>query len=205
MLTIEKAIKMAKADLECLEHDTSGQNEMCNNHKCDECELNYKRGNIGEQKEWLNLVIKILEQEHCSDAISRQTALDLCERFDGCVPYSVLSDHDMLPPVTPQQNMRISETKKQIVIDNYFKAECDVNTSIKEAFTKGFELGLKKAPTNSQPNIGHWIEERNDYGEITGWHCDKCYEDTGFTTTCKWDHCPSCGAKMIELQERGNE
>jgi len=41
--------------------------------------------------------------------------------------------------------MGISETKKQIVIDNYFKNTCDVNTSIKEAFTKGFEVGLTKA------------------------------------------------------------
>ena len=43
---------------------------------------------------------------------------------------------------------------------------------------------------------GHWIEERNDYGEIQGWHCDKCYEDSGFTTKCKWDFCPNCGADM---------
>ena len=41
--------------------------------------------------------------------------------------------------------MGISETKKQIVINNYFKNTCDVNTSIKEAFTKGFEVGLTKA------------------------------------------------------------
>lgn len=40
--------------------------------------------------------------------------------------------------------MAISETKKKIVIDNYFKEECTVNTSIREAFTKGFEIGLKK-------------------------------------------------------------
>lgn len=52
-----------------------------------------------------------------------------------------------------------------------------------------------------QPKIGHWIAEINDYGEITHWHCDKCYEDSGFTTTCKWDFCPSCGTKMIEPQE----
>lgn len=50
--------------------------------------------------------------------------------------------------------MRISESKKKIVIDNYFKRECDVNTSIKEAFTKGFELGLKKAPI---PQQTEWI------------------------------------------------
>ena len=48
---------------------------------------------------------------------------------------------------------------------------------------------------------GCWIEERNDHGEVTGWHCDKCYGDSGFTTTCKWAFCPNCGTKMIEPRE----
>lgn len=62
-MTREEAIKMAKADLKCMKRDTSGQDEMCNSHKCDECSLNYERGNIGEQKEWLRLAIKALEQK----------------------------------------------------------------------------------------------------------------------------------------------
>ena len=53
--------------------------------------------------------------------------------------------------------MGISESKKKIVIDNYFKRECDVNTSIKEAFTKGFELGLKKASIPQQTRQTEWI------------------------------------------------
>ena len=39
----------------------------------------------------------------CEDAISRRAALDLCERFDGCVPHSVLSSHDMLPSVSTEK------------------------------------------------------------------------------------------------------
>ena len=68
-MTREEAIKMAKADLKCIERDTSGQDEMCNSHKCDECSLNYERGNMGEQKEWLRLAIKALEQESILDKI----------------------------------------------------------------------------------------------------------------------------------------
>ena len=34
--------------------------------------------------------------------------------------------------------MDLSEVKMKIIIDNYFKAECDINTSIREAFEKGF-------------------------------------------------------------------
>lgn len=40
--------------------------------------------------------------------------------------------------------MAISDEKLKIVINNYFKSECDVNTSIREAFEKGFRIGVKK-------------------------------------------------------------
>ena len=41
--------------------------------------------------------------------------------------------------------MAISEAKVKIVIDNYFPKECNINTTIREAFEKGFCLGLQKA------------------------------------------------------------
>ena len=41
-------------------------------------------------------------------------------------------------------SMGLSEAKMKIVIDNYFKAECDINTSIHEAFEKGFRIGVQK-------------------------------------------------------------
>lgn len=40
--------------------------------------------------------------------------------------------------------MALSEAKMKIVIKNYFKSECDINTSIREAFEKGFRIGVKK-------------------------------------------------------------
>ena len=80
-MTREEALKMAKADLKCMERDISGQDEMCNNHKCDECRLNYERGNMGERKEWLRLVIKALEQEPCEDAISKQAVIDAIDKW----------------------------------------------------------------------------------------------------------------------------
>ena len=49
--------------------------------------------------------------------------------------------------------MAISETKKKIVIDNYFKSECNVDTSIREAFTKGFEIGLEKGAELKEETI----------------------------------------------------
>lgn len=89
--------------------------------------------------------------------------------------------------------MGISEAKKKIVIDNYFKKECDVNTSIKEAFTKGFELGLKKAPI-PQPKTGHWIDTGS------GQECFECGEiQYGYDSHRFF--CPNCGAKMEEDKE----
>ncbi len=83
-MTSEQAIKMAKADLKCMERDTSGQDEMCNSHRCDECSLNYERGNIGEQKEWLRMVIKALEQEskigHWIDLDEKSAVCSCCYR-----------------------------------------------------------------------------------------------------------------------------
>lgn len=40
--------------------------------------------------------------------------------------------------------MAISEEKMRMVIKNYFKTECDINTTINEAFEKGFRIGVQK-------------------------------------------------------------
>jgi hypothetical protein len=54
--------------------------------------------------------------------------------------------------------MAISEKKMQIVIDNYFKLECDVNTSIRKAYEKGFRTGVQKGLA-ARPKLGQemWI------------------------------------------------
>lgn len=87
--------------------------------------------------------------------------------------------------------MGISESKKKIVIDNYFKKECDVNTSIKEAFIKGFELGLKKSAP--QLKIGKWIIIDDCEKFIA--KCSECgrIEDSRMINEYPYCH---CGAKM---------
>ena len=105
--------------------------------------------------------------------------------------------------------MAISETKKKMVIDNYFKSECDVNTSIKEAFTKGFELGLRKAHIPQQ-KYGKWIEresgtEDKKNGFETVIVCSNCdlpattfySENCERRTQIRTHFCPNCGIKMI--------
>lgn len=62
-MTNEQAKKMLKAKLECLKRETSGTDFYCNNSNCDECSLYYEQGNMGEQKEALDMAIKALEKE----------------------------------------------------------------------------------------------------------------------------------------------
>ena len=100
-MIIEDAIKMAKADLMCMERDVSGQDEMCNSHKCEECSLNYERGNVGEQKEWLRMAIKALEREPTLDKIRAEIA---AIAINGQV-----DEHTMF--------IRTGEQVKQIVLD----------------------------------------------------------------------------------------
>jgi len=75
-MTNEQAKKMLKAKLECLKRETSGTDFDCNNSNCDECSLCYEQGNMGEQKEALDMAIKALEQQPCEDTISRQAAIN---------------------------------------------------------------------------------------------------------------------------------
>ena len=62
-LTNEQAIEMMEAKLKCMTRDVSGSDEVCNQKGCDGCYLNYAQGNMGEQKEWLRMGIKALENQ----------------------------------------------------------------------------------------------------------------------------------------------
>lgn len=93
--------------------------------------------------------------------------------------------------------MAISETKMQMVIANYFKDECDVNTSIRQAFEKGFRIGVKKGASTDRPQ-GEWIIEIDANGNTYG-RCSIC----GMRQYAgQLNFCPDCGARM---KGAGNE
>lgn len=61
-MTNEEAKNILVAKLICLTRETSGTDVECNSHNCENCGLNYDQGNMGEQKEALDMAIKALEQ-----------------------------------------------------------------------------------------------------------------------------------------------
>jgi len=100
--------------------------------------------------------------------------------------------------------MGISEKKMQIVINNYFKQECDVNTSIREAFEKGFRIGVKKV-SSAQPErkTGRWIYGEHDVAMCDGYHCSECgffvpwdYKRKFIDFIKEYNFCPKCGNPM---------
>ena len=60
-MTNEQAKKMLKAKVECLKREISGTDFNCIRFNCDECSLCYEQGNMGDQKEALDMAIKALD------------------------------------------------------------------------------------------------------------------------------------------------
>ena len=97
--------------------------------------------------------------------------------------------------------MAISETKMQMVIANYFKDECDVNTSIRQAFEKGFRIGVKKGAISANRPQGGWILSKlqsqadNDNGNYA-YVCTNCHHTDIHAKTQEVPYCWYCGARM---------
>lgn len=102
------------------------------------------------------------------------------------------------------------EEKMKIVINNYFKTECSVNTSIREAFEKGFRIGASKVQTKRKE--GEWIYGEDSSGQ-DGWFCSECRffvpwyyvynKNIDFIRAYKT--CPCCDAKMISYTGKNKE
>lgn len=131
-----------------------------------------------EENEFFNFDAPMVKKSMEQDAVSRQAVLDLIADYDLSMGQVVKGIH-ALPPVNPQPSEHF----------------------IDGVHAMGYREGYKDA---QKQKSGKWIEEVNDFGEIAKYHCSKCYEDTGFTTDCKWKFCPNCGAKM-ESEEQTDE
>ena len=179
-MTNDQAKKMLKAKLECLKRETSGTDFDCNNSNCDECSLCYEQGNMGEQKEALDMAIKALEKEPCEDTISRKEALDALHMClstnsydddvtgDSYICYEEAEyEIENLPPVRPKTKMGhwIYEKRKRLINETDESAEYVTD---------------------------YWCK------------CSKCGGDFGYRKM-KDAFCKYCGAKMVKPQERSDK
>ena len=188
-MTNEQAKNMLKAKLECLKRETSGTDFDCNNSNCDECSLCYEQGNMGEQKEALDMAIKALEQEPCEDAIRRADAEALFRNAR-----SKLNPSD-------------------------YKTADEFNTRDLMLLNAEQFIHLLPSVRPQEPKTGHWIDDAKTYyeelkkrglgvDEYTPYFtddiaCSECLAKYSVldNETQFFKYCPNCGAKMIEPQE----
>ena len=89
--------------------------------------------------------------------------------------------------------MGINETKMKIVVDNYFKSECNVDTSIRQAFEKGFRIGVQKGINfQSERKKGKWISIFDEEES----KCSECGKEYYYPEERRYYFCPNCGADM---------
>ena len=63
----QEAIKMLTVKVECMRRETSGIDVDCNSRNCDNCELCYAQGTMGEQQEALTMAISALQAQDVPD------------------------------------------------------------------------------------------------------------------------------------------
>lgn len=61
-MTIDDCTKMLIAKEKCMSRETSGIDTDCNSHNCDNCDLCYEQGTMGEQKEALRFVVETMRK-----------------------------------------------------------------------------------------------------------------------------------------------
>ena len=62
-MTNQEAIEMLTAKAECIRREASGIDVDCNHRNCDECDLCYKHGTMGDQMEALGVAISALQEQ----------------------------------------------------------------------------------------------------------------------------------------------
>ena len=158
-MTNEEARNMLVAKKICLTRETSGTDKECNSHNCENCGLNYDQGNMGEQKEALEMAIKALEQQPCEDCISRQAVLDIWHtRYSN----------------NREENDEIQFKKIAFELPSVTPSHED----LKEAYIKGYDYGVKdwfKAKTENA--LDHLTDrpcevcEFHKDGSCSKWSC----------------------------------
>jgi hypothetical protein len=76
----QEAIEMLTAKAECIRREASGIDVDCNHRNCDECDLCYKQGTMGDQMEALGVAISALQAQEAKHSTFNQLATDTISR-----------------------------------------------------------------------------------------------------------------------------
>ena len=96
------------------------------------------------------------------------------------------------------------EEKFNIVISNYFPEDCDIDTTVLEAYSKGFKRGVEKAKTSYKRQSGRWIPVLVPTGvsafgideqTVQMLKCSQCEREVDVSEG-NFAFCPHCGAEM---------
>lgn len=86
-MTKEEAAKILESKAECMRREISGTYADCNYRKCDDCDLNYAQGTMGEQREAIQVAVEALQEPKRPDSVGatddRKLAKVLANTLDG--------------------------------------------------------------------------------------------------------------------------
>ena len=143
----EKAIKLASTKLKCLKCQTDKENPCAHwSYDCRDCKYLYE-GTTEEQKEWLEMAIKALEQEPCEDVVSRQAVHDGMIKYGFHASDMTITEfvQDVLPPVTPKTKwIPVSEglpkESGDYFVTVFIGIQIDTNKPVREVSKDCFSL-----------------------------------------------------------------
>lgn len=205
-MTNEEAKKMLEAKLKCLIAETSGTNHDCNMRLCDGCSLNYEQGNMGEQKQALDMAIKALEQqpseprtnlaETSQDCISIEPIQWYSQNKDGYLVKGAYSKDEAYVKLTDvYEKIRISEDciSREEVQDLISRWLSDyLLDETREALeTINYKVGDMPSVYPERPK-GKWL---HIYKSDIACECSVCHIQMPITEY--FHYCPNCGANMF--------
>ncbi len=124
-------------------------------------------------------------------------ALHLLEAKEG---YRQREDPEEVVPIESVacKNIDIDRIAQEYFDDRESEFEMDeIFALAKKGLAINKRVVLPDDHDENEDEMGHWIIERDpNTGKDMFYHCSKCYDDSGFTTTSASKFCPNCGKKM---------
>ena len=216
-MTLEYVIKMLEARLDCMRRSSSGIDEDCTSEKCDDCDLNYAQGTIGEQQEALKEVISALQAQELSELKNNMDKKEILDGLYEIKNWKCGGDAKMHAVI----EAAIKALEAQFEVPSAEPELCEDAVSRKAVYEAMVEKGQRSRryrlgetwelngaeiretldtvpPVTPKRKTGKWIEELRGI-MVTEYRCSECgrlvRDDTGYDVAKDYPFC-HCGAKM---------